>query len=128
MHDRRQRLYLPPLPPKLAFGERGGYASRLVKNLEPAASWLRAITPRGTRDMAQTDRGHRDRYSEHFMLTSPQPRNPMPSPKAHQRDVAGGATFFGAQAGSARAAPMAGGFKPAGRRGAGYTLRDEVSV
>ena len=45
-----------------------------------------------------------------------------------ERDVAGGATFFGAQAGSARAAPMAGGFKPAGRRGAGYTLRDEVSV
>ena len=62
---------------------------------------------------------------EHFILTSPQPRPPQASPKPEHRYLSTSATYFGA---TSRAAPMGSGFKPAGPRGAGYTLRDEVSA
>ena len=112
-------------PGSRTFGERGGDKARLVNKLEPAASWLRAITPRSGKE-GNSERSHRERHSEHFMLTTPQPRHPMISPKPHMRDIAQGATFFS----GAKAPPMAGGFKPAGRQGTGYTLplRDQVTV
>ena len=73
-------------------------------------------------------RGQHERKGEHFMLTTPQYQQPNP-PEVNREltHISTSATYFG-YAGAAKAAPMGGGFKPAGPRGTGYRLRDQVYV
>ena len=106
-----------PPPPAKATGSPRSTPAR-------PRSWRKVTTPRGP-DAARGS-SHRERYGEHFILSSPQPPQIMPSPKPGQQHVSTSATYFGQMS---RAAPAGyGGFKPAGRRGTGYTLRDEVSA
>ena len=82
-----------------------------------------AIAANGGRS---TSLSHRSARHEHFILTSPQPKAVMPSPKPQQVAVSSSATYFGGGFAPPRAGPIGTGFKPAGPRGNGYTLRDAI--
>ena len=85
-------------------------------------------TPTSGRGGSWEMRGQHERKGEHFMLTTPQYQQPNP-PEVNREltHISTSATYFG-YAGAAKAAPMGGGFKPAGPRGTGYRLRDQVYV